>query len=205
MRISELSRRSGVSVATIKYYIREGLLPSGRPTAATQAEYGEQHLRRVRLVRALISVRGLSVHTTRAVLGTLSRELPETHRVLGLATGAIRLAEETVHGSHQQAEVDTLIHEMGWHIHQDAPARTTLTDILTTLHGLGVPLNRQTLFSYARLAEETAMVDLEQLEGVEDPLELAERTILLTTLLEPALLALRRLAQEHQSTGRHSR
>lgn len=29
MRISELSRRSGVPMATIKYYRREGLLPEG--------------------------------------------------------------------------------------------------------------------------------------------------------------------------------
>ena len=37
MRISELARRSGLPVATVKYYLREGLLPAGEPTAATQA------------------------------------------------------------------------------------------------------------------------------------------------------------------------
>src|SRR2546430_1153453 len=31
MRMGELSRRSGVSVPTIKYYLREGLLPAGNP------------------------------------------------------------------------------------------------------------------------------------------------------------------------------
>jgi DNA-binding transcriptional MerR regulator len=30
MRMSDLSRSSGVSVTTIKYYLREGLLPPGR-------------------------------------------------------------------------------------------------------------------------------------------------------------------------------
>ena len=68
MRMSELSRRSGASVTTIKYYLREGLLPAGRQTAATQAEYDEQHLRRLRLIRALTGVRGLSVSTTRDLL-----------------------------------------------------------------------------------------------------------------------------------------
>ena len=29
MRISELSTRSGVAVPTIKYYLREGLVPEG--------------------------------------------------------------------------------------------------------------------------------------------------------------------------------
>ncbi|MGW7006226.1 MerR family transcriptional regulator [Streptomyces sp. NPDC054933] len=205
MRISELSRRSGLSVATIKYYIREGLLPSGRSTAATQAEYGEQHLRRLRLVRALIGVRGLSVNTTREVLEALGQEPTDTHRVLGLALGAIRIAEETMPIGEQQAEVEALIHDMGWHIHKDAPARTALSDTLATLQNLGVPMDWRTLLPYARLAERTAVADLEQLEGIDDPLELAERAVLLTILLEPALLALRRMAQEHESARRHGR
>jgi hypothetical protein len=54
MRLSELSERSGVSIATIKYYLREGLLAPGRRVSATTADYDESHLRRLRLVRALI-------------------------------------------------------------------------------------------------------------------------------------------------------
>ncbi|WP_079051275.1 MerR family DNA-binding transcriptional regulator [Streptomyces curacoi] len=37
MKISELSRRSGVSIPTIKYYLRDGLLPHGQATATNQA------------------------------------------------------------------------------------------------------------------------------------------------------------------------
>ena len=39
MRLARLSERSGVSAATIKYYLREGLLPPGRQVNATTAEY----------------------------------------------------------------------------------------------------------------------------------------------------------------------
>jgi DNA-binding transcriptional MerR regulator len=53
MLMAELSRSSGVPVATIKYYLREGLLPPGAATSATRAEYDEAHLRRLRLTRAL--------------------------------------------------------------------------------------------------------------------------------------------------------
>ena len=35
MRLAELSERSGVPTATIKYYLREGLLPPGRQVNAT--------------------------------------------------------------------------------------------------------------------------------------------------------------------------
>ena len=42
--MGELSRRSGVPIPTIKFYLREGLLPPGVATAANQADYDEEHL-----------------------------------------------------------------------------------------------------------------------------------------------------------------
>ncbi|CAA9274079.1 MAG: Regulatory protein MerR, partial [uncultured Actinomycetospora sp.] len=71
MRVAELSRRTGVSVASIKYYLREGLLPPGERTSPNQASYGDDHVRRLRLVRALIDVGGLSVVGTRDVLAAI--------------------------------------------------------------------------------------------------------------------------------------
>ncbi len=204
MRMSELSRRSGTSVTTIKYYIREGLLPPGRQTAATQAEYDEQHLRRLRLIRALVGVRGLSVSTARDVLRALDEHTGDTHVLLGLALGAIRITQEPEADALERAEVDALVKELGWQVHQSAPARATLAETLTSLRTLGTPLDWRTLLPYARLAEQTAAVDLDQLEGIGDPLEMAERALLLTVLLEPALLALRRMAQENESARRHA-
>ncbi|MCX4999832.1 MerR family transcriptional regulator [Streptomyces longwoodensis] len=204
MRISELSRRSGVSVTTIKYYLREGLLPPGRQTAATQAEYDDQHLRRLRLVRALTGVRGLSVSTTREVLDALTEHTGDTHLVLGLALGAVRLSDETAEHPPETAEVDALVKELGWAVNEGAPARATLAETLASLRSLGVPVDAHTLLPYARLAERTAVLDLDQLTGLDDPLEAAERALLLTVLLEPALMALRRMAQENESARRHA-
>ncbi|GAA3822228.1 MerR family transcriptional regulator [Streptomyces phyllanthi] len=204
MRMSDLSRRSGVSVTTIKYYLREGLLPAGRQLSATQAEYDEQHLRRLRLIRALIGVRGLSVSTTRDVLRALDEHAGDTHILLGLALGSIRIVEEPEEGTPEPAEVGALIKELGWQVHQSAPARAALAETLTSLRTLGTPLEWRTLLPYARLAEQTAAVDLDQLDWIDDPLEVAERALLLTVLLEPALLALRRMAQENESARRHA-
>jgi DNA-binding transcriptional MerR regulator len=203
MRISELSRRSGVSVTTIKYYLREGLLPPGRQTSATQADYDDQHLRRLRLVRALTGVRGLSVNTTREVLDALVEHTGDTHRLLGLTLGSVRLSEDSAEKAPEAEEVDALVKELGWDVHESAPARATLAETLTTLRSLGVPLDWHTLLPYARLAEQTAVLDLDQLGGLTDPLETAERALLLTVLLEPALMALRRMAQENESARRH--
>ncbi|MGW3949403.1 MerR family transcriptional regulator [Streptomyces sp. NPDC004752] len=203
MRMSELSRRSGVSVTTIKYYLREGLLPPGRQTSATQAEYDEQHLSRLRLIRALIGVRGLSVSTTRELLDVLTDRTDDLHVLLGLTLGAIRVSGEPAAEEPEAAEVDALVGKLGWQVHEAAPARTALAETLASLRTLGAPVDWQRLLPYARLAEQTAALDLDQLEDIEDPLEQAERALLLTVLLEPALLALRRMAQENESAHRH--
>ncbi|MFF9059632.1 MerR family transcriptional regulator [Streptomyces sp. NPDC014882] len=204
MRMSELSRRSGVPVATIKYYLREGLLPPGRQTSATQAEYDDQHLRRLRLIRALTGVRGLSVATTREVLDALAAHPGDPHVLLGLALGSVSLSGDSPAPDPAAGEVEALVEELGWRVHERAPARATLAGALTSLHSLGVPVERHTLLAYARLAERVAAVDLDQLDGLTDPLESAERALLLTVLLEPALMALRRMAQENESARRHT-
>ncbi|QNP68803.1 MerR family transcriptional regulator [Streptomyces roseirectus] len=205
MRMSELSRRSGVSVTTIKYYLREGLLPPGRQTSATQAEYDEAHLRRLRLIRALTGVRGLSVSTARQVLDAVAAYTGDPHILLGLVIGAIDVTGETEEASAPEgtAEVDALIAELGWNVHAGAPARAALAETITSLRSLGAPVDHTTLLPYARLAERTAALDLGQLDGIDDPLESAERALLLTVLLEPALLSLRRLAQQNESARRY--
>ena len=68
MKISELSRRSGVPLPTIKFYIREGLLPAGERTSKTQAAYGDEHLERLSLIRALKDDAGLSITTITKML-----------------------------------------------------------------------------------------------------------------------------------------
>ncbi|MER7699890.1 MULTISPECIES: MerR family transcriptional regulator [unclassified Streptomyces] len=211
MRISELSRRSGVATATIKYYLREGLLPPGRATAATQAEYGEVHVRRLRLIRALIGVRGLTVSAAKDVLDVFNEGRADTHELLGLVFGIRPPAEEDANAAEGAAPdedasgVDGLIAEMGWTVSEHNPARETITRTLHTLNSLGMDYGWRSLLPYAALAEQTATLDLDQLQEPDDPLEKAERAVLLTVLLEPALLALRRLAQEAESTVRHRR
>jgi len=205
VRISELSRRSEVPIATIKYYLREGLLAPGRPVTATQAEYDETHLRRLRLVRALIGVRGLSVSETRAVLGAVAEHRAERHQVLGLVMGARPVDEgEEPAPVPAAAEVDALIAELGWEVSEHAPARAALGATLESLRSLGEPVDPESLLRYADLAGRIAAVDLDRIAGTVDPLEQAERALVLTVMMEPVLLALRRLAQENESAKRNA-
>ncbi len=79
MRISELSAQTGVTVPTIKYYLREELLPEGERSSATQAAYGEKHVERLRVIRALLDA-GVSIAETRRVLGALDDPPAECER-----------------------------------------------------------------------------------------------------------------------------
>ena len=89
MRVGELSKRSGVAVPTIKYYLREGLLPAGVLTSPNQAHYNDEHLRRLRLVRALVDVGGLSIAAVREVLAAVDTREGSLHEKLGAVQEAI--------------------------------------------------------------------------------------------------------------------
>lgn len=51
MRLAELAAESGVSIASIKFWIREGILPPGEKITATSADYGTRHLERIAVIR----------------------------------------------------------------------------------------------------------------------------------------------------------
>jgi len=117
MRLAELSRRSGVSTATIKYYLREGLLPPGRRHNATTAEYDAEHLRRLRLVRAMIQVGQVPVAKVREVLGHVDDDSLGRSIRLGAALWALPQVpepdadDEYVRAAHE--EVTALLDRLG--------------------------------------------------------------------------------------------
>ncbi|WP_369696782.1 MerR family transcriptional regulator [Streptomyces sp. XD-27] len=202
--MSELSRSSGVPVATIKYYLREGLLPQGEATAVNQADYSELHLRRLRLIRALVGVRGLSVSGAKEVLAGVSAHVSDMHQMLGIVLGARPVDKAAAKPSRTAVdEVDELVKAVDWQVSDHAPAKQVIAETLTTLRSLGVDVDWQTLLPYAELARRTATLDLDQLQDTDDPLDRAERAVVLTVLLEPVLLSLRRLAQENESARRY--
>jgi DNA-binding transcriptional MerR regulator len=223
MRISELSRRSGVPVATIKYYRREGLLPEGRALNPTAVEYGEEHIQRLRLIRSLIQLGGLSVARAREVLDAVDRPL-DAFETLGVVHHALPVpsadtnaksggdeagpgsaVDETASGEGAAARVETLIKSMGWQISDGSPHRPALADSLAALGRLGADFTVDDLVPYARLATATAELDFAQLDGIEDRIALAERAVFLTVLFEPVVRLLRRLAQEDANHRRHHR
>lgn len=203
MRISELSRTTGVPVATIKYYLREGLLPPGAATAATQAQYGEEHAQRLRLVRALAEVGGLSIAAIRQVVRAIEDETTDVHTLLGTAQYALTPAADGQPDDPAwpaaQAEVDALLAELGWQVTAGAPARDQLAGALVALQRLGFEVKGELLRAHAEAARSVAAQEVGWVRESASRSAAVERVVAGTVLYEPVLLALRRMAQEHES------
>jgi DNA-binding transcriptional MerR regulator len=199
MRISELSRASGVPVATIKYYLREGLLHEGQLTAATQAQYDQSHLARLRLVRALLGAGGLSVAAARDVLDQLAHPPPSLHELLDEVQ---RLLGPRVDDQVDTRAADAVIQRMGWRLETADPAPVRrLAAALAALAAAEFTLPEDDVLDYARAMQGLAEHEVAGVPA--GPSDAAVRyTVLGTILVEPLLLALRRLAQIDASARR---
>ena len=210
MRISELSRASGpgVSIPTIKFYLREGLLPPGRPTGPKQAEYSEDHLRRLRLIRTLTEIGRLSLRQVRSVLERMDDRRRPLHELLGVAHRASGPppSEDPPPADVVQAraEVDRFLADLGWRVSRDAPGRTALAEALATLRRLGRDADAAVFRPHARAADRLAAHEVGTLAGTGSRAEAVEAAVVGTVVFEAALVALRRLAHEHHSARRFS-
>ena len=128
MRISELARAGGVSVATAKFYLREGLLPPGQLTAANQATYGPEHVHRLRLVRMMLEVGRMPLSSVREVLVALDDRVLSLHDLLAVAHRNLALPRigEGPADPAAVAEVDAVLDRLGWLVADDSPARRDL-------------------------------------------------------------------------------
>ncbi|WP_405852691.1 MerR family transcriptional regulator [Streptomyces sp. NBC_00090] len=197
MRIGELSRRTGVSVPTIKFYVREGLLPAGELTSPNQASYGEAHVQRLRLIRALLDVGGLSVAGVREVIVAVDDSERPVHRVLGAATVRMvpRYEREPDDGVREaRKRVAELIAARGWRTHADNPAAEALAMALATVEEVGHGDFFEVLDVYADAAERVARADLDYVAHHVAREEVVESAVVGTVLGDAIFSAMRRLA-----------
>ena len=68
MQVSELVRVTSVPLATVKYYLREGLLPAGVKVSARSSAYDGRHVRRLTLLRVLREVGAIPVSRLRELV-----------------------------------------------------------------------------------------------------------------------------------------
>lgn len=198
MRIGELSARTGVPAATIKYYVREGLLSGGERRSHNQVEYGEDHVRRLRLVRAMVEVGSVPIAKVREVLAEIEEPDRDLDSTLGVASRA--LSQHRVPAEEPAAEdlelARAIVRGRGWHtIDPDHGYIWTLADAIGRLRALGLADMVDVAGEYARAAEIVAEFDLSLLATRKERDEILEAMVVGTVLGDAIFEALRRIAQ----------
>lgn len=213
MRMRELSRESGVSIPTIKFYIREGLLPPGEHLAQNQSEYGESHLQRLQLIRALRDVGGLGVATIRDVLTVATTQNQGIVSGIGLAMDALSEGDQVSMDDADEPGIDEVVARVhatlraaGWQVRPNAGALRMLARAAV---GAGQVLGTDEASEEVVLQYAEPMMEIARRENAsEEPTIYASGEAAIsgavagTVLFEPYMLALRRLAHEHLTLSR---
>ena len=196
MKISELSRDSGVSVASIKFYQREELLPEAERSSPNQASYDASHLDRLRLIRALVEVGGLSVATVRRVLAAAEADIP-LDWAMGIAQhaipGSVELPKEATRGV---TEIDRVSAEMGWMVSPDNPGRGMAARVIDSYLRLDHEELLSVLPEYSAAAAMVAGADLASVALQPSRMRMTETVVVGTVLGDSLFAGLRRMAQE---------
>lgn len=217
-RVGELSRRSGVAVGTIKFYLREGLLEPGEATAKTQALYTGEHLRRLRIIRVLSEVGGLSIAQIRSVVevleddGTEPGDVSQTVSYALAATGAGAAArrgkpaesDPTEQLAAARAATDAFLDAIGMVVDDASPARAQLAEAYAALAALGLETHPVVFTEHARLAYELAQFEIGALAPRFDGDTASEgravdELVVGTVVFGAAFMALRAMAHEHEA------
>ncbi|MFN8631058.1 MAG: MerR family transcriptional regulator [Chloroflexota bacterium] len=201
MRMADLSRETGVPTATIKWYLREGLLPRGATTRPNQAEYTERHVGRIRLIRTLAEIGGLAMADIAAITAAVDDPATPIDSVVAAVHGALaRVAAPP--SADALAAADAFVGARGWSIKAESPGRRELAAILAAIagseRGLGFDGAASILAPYADALEPLAAAEITGLPDGSDRDAVVARVVAGTVLVERAIGALRRLAQEDQ-------
>jgi DNA-binding transcriptional MerR regulator len=123
LRMGELAEASGVSAATIKHYLREGLLPEPVKTSRNMAYYPAEFVERIRLIKQLQEERYMPLK----VIKDLLDEDPDRARAL-IELGD-RLLERVAEGEAERISGAEVRHR--YEIPQEALDRLAELEVLT--------------------------------------------------------------------------
>ncbi|MBV8347845.1 MAG: MerR family transcriptional regulator [Mycolicibacterium sp.] len=186
-----------MSVPTVKYYIREGMLAPGDPAGPRRATYNDSHVQRIRLIQALTGPAGLSLSEVKAILqiideptSSLIDPLAAATRVLADAAGADINADERSYPRAQQA-----VGWLGEPYRAEPPTAALLEKALQAVETAGFQLDPNQFAVYGKHMLAIAASEIANMPS--DPVEAVQYAVLGTVLFEPVLTAIRRLA--HQS------
>jgi DNA-binding transcriptional MerR regulator len=107
LKISELAERAEVPVATVRHYLREGLLPEPVKTSRNMAYYPPEFVGRIQLIKQLQEERYMPLRVIRELL---EREDAEPDRLRAMLELEHRILDRTLAGERERvsaAEVES--------------------------------------------------------------------------------------------------
>ncbi|MDR7255182.1 DNA-binding transcriptional MerR regulator [Nocardioides sp. BE266] len=205
MRISELSEQTGVPVATIKYYLREGLLPEGDKRTPRLTEYDERHVRRLGLLRILRDVGDVPVDGLKRLVAA-SETRGSVHDLFAVAADALAPTPPAAGPGRPEtrAMADAIIQQAGWdRVREDSVDRDNLAATLELVGAFEThPRDPAEIAPYVAMADQLARHEIANLDGRKDRLGLLEEMVVGQVVFATVLTTLRRLAEEHHSHER---
>lgn len=208
LTIQALAAESGVTVASIKFYLREGLLAAGDPSRPHRAYYDASHVRRLAVIRALRDLGGLSIDVIRRALAAVDAPRADSVDAIAPAIDALAVARDAppvdAHLRRARRDVSTLFAQEGLEVREEAGSRETIARSLAALRRLGLEVALEELGPYVdamrTLAEQEITSERARTLLLGDKEGALEISILGTVLYEPIFVALRRAFHEHFST-----
>jgi DNA-binding transcriptional MerR regulator len=103
LKISELAESADVPVATVRHYLREGLLPEPVKTSRNMAYYPPEFVERIRLIKQLQEERFMPL---RVIRDLLEREDAEPQRLQAMIELEDRILERALAGERERIPVE---------------------------------------------------------------------------------------------------
>jgi DNA-binding transcriptional MerR regulator len=200
VQVSELAERADVPLATVKYYLREGLLPVGETTGPRSAEYDERHLRRLRVLRLLREVGEVSVTSLRRIVEVLDDDEVPVHDAMAQVADVISARPDP--GDQDAAAlamVDEVFVAMGWDaIRPESVDRLRLASLVSALNAPG-PLGAsvEVLTFYAGIADHLARTEISLVDHSVERSRLLEDMVTGSVVYGQVFELLRQLGHEH--------
>lgn len=194
MRVSELVERSGVPLPTVKYYLREGLLMPGTATSATRAEYGDAHVRRLVLIKALAGL-GITIPRIKAILALIDDPGDELFEALGAAIAALPPYADVADVDGDFPRARAVIDQLGWMYDPGYAAVGQLERALAAAESVGMPMTSKQAKAYGRHVMGIAEAEVAGM-STDSPRAAIEYAVIGTAIYEPVIAALRRLAHQ---------
>lgn len=160
MQLKDLSTQSGTSAASIKYYLREGLLPAGENVHPTRAEYSPQHVERLELIQALRRIVGLNIEQIRTLLRMADDGAPRLELLAAVQRVVLELDPPAAAvGGIPTAAGDAVVRLRGWP-NLTSDARNALNAHVALMENLGIPVPEDVLDHYSRAMDDVAGLDI---------------------------------------------